>query len=121
MAYDTNNIFAKIIRGDLPSTKVFENDVAVSFRDIHPLAPIHVLVVPKGQYKDQYDFMSRASETEIVGFARALAATAEKAGLLEEGYRAISNSGVNGAPEVPHYHVHLLGGGPLGRMIAKKD
>lgn len=121
MTYDPNNIFAKILRGDIPCKKVFENDHALAIHDIHPQAPVHVLVIPKGEYENQTDFASRASEAEITGFMRALAEAVKIAGIAEDGYRAISNCGRNGAPEILHYHVHLLGGGPLGRMLAKRD
>lgn len=117
MTYDPNNIFAKILRGELPCKKVFENEYALAIHDINPKTPVHVLVIPKGEYKDQTDFTSHASEAEIVGFVRALGEAAKCAGIAEDGYRAISNCGRNGAPEVPHYHVHLLGGGRVGRMV----
>ena len=117
MTYDPNNIFAKILRGEIPCKKVFENDFALAFHDIQPKAPTHVLVIPKGSYENQSDFASRATETEIVGFMRALGAVAKEVGVADGGYRAISNCGVNGGQEVPHYHVHLLGGGLVGRMV----
>ena len=119
MAYDSNNIFAKILRGEIPCKKVYEDDFALSFHDIGPQAPVHVLVIPKGPYENQNDFAARASEAEMVGFMRALGKVAEMVGLTDGGYRAIANCGLNGGQEVPHYHVHLLGGGKLGRMVAR--
>jgi len=121
MTYDPNNIFAKILRGEIPCQKLYEDNFALAFFDISPQAPIHVLVIPKGPYKNQDAFMRDASDAEIVGFMRALGKIAQEADLVEGGYRAISNCGLNGGQEVPHYHVHLLGGGPLGRMVSKRD
>jgi len=119
-AYDPNNIFAKILRGDIPSTKIYEDDTAVAFNDIHPQAPQHVLVLPKGAYTDMDDFTARASDAEIAGLFRALGAIARKAGLHETGYRVISNCGADSGQEVPHLHLHLLGGKKLGRMLPRR-
>ncbi|MDD2324972.1 MAG: histidine triad nucleotide-binding protein [Alphaproteobacteria bacterium] len=119
MAYDSNNIFAKILRGEIPCKKLYEDDFALSFYDISPQAPVHVLVIPKGPYENQNDFAAHASEAEMVGFMRALGKVAEMAKLTEGGYRAIANCGLNGGQEVPHYHVHLVGGGKLGRMVER--
>lgn len=121
MTYDPNNIFAKILRGDIPCKKLYEDDFALAFFDISPQAPTHVLVIPKGPYKNQDAFSAEASDAEIVGFTRALGKVAALAKLPDGGYRVISNCGANGGQEVPHYHVHLLGGGPLGRMVARRD
>jgi len=121
MTYDPNNVFAKIIRGEIPCKKIYEDDFALAFFDISPQAPIHALVIPKGPYKNQDAFMGEASDAEIVGFARALAKVAKDIGLPDGGYRAIANCGLNGGQEVPHYHVHLLGGAPLGRMLSRRD
>lgn len=121
MAYDPTNIFAKILREEIPCTPVFENDHALAFADIHPQAPAHILIIPKGPYVDAADFAARASDAEIVGFQRAIGLVVAQAGLQSGGYRLISNSGANGGQEVPHYHVHLLGGRNLGRMLAKES
>lgn len=119
MSYDPNNIFAKILRGEIPCQKVMENAHALAFRDIHPQAPIHVLVIPKGAYRDHDDFAANASDAEMAGFTRAVAETAKLVGASEGGYRLISNCGANAHQEVPHYHVHILGGKALGAMLAK--
>ncbi|MDD3182601.1 MAG: histidine triad nucleotide-binding protein [Alphaproteobacteria bacterium] len=121
MTYDPNNIFAKILRGEIPCKSLYEDDFVLAFHDIQPQAPIHALVIPKGPYQNQDAFAVQATEAEIVGFTRALGKVAAMVGLVEGGYRSISNCGANGGQEVPHYHVHLLGGGSLGRMVSKKD
>lgn len=121
MPYDSNNVFAKILRGEIPCNRLFENEFALSFADIHPQAPVHILVIPKGEYTDQADFAARASEAEIAGFTRALGAVIKLAGVGETGYRLIANSGANGGQEVPHYHVHILGGRALGPMLARRE
>lgn len=115
--YDANNIFAKILRGDIPCKKVFENEYALAFHDITPQAPSHILVLPKGAYVDMDDFTARASDAEIAGLYRALGTIARDEGLSEGGYRVISNCGINGGQEVPHLHLHLVGGKKLGRML----
>ncbi len=120
MAYDPDNIFAKILRSEIPCKKIYEDDFALAFHDIHPLAPIHALVIPKGDYENQLAFTREASDKEIAGFMRALGEVVEMLGLQESGYRLISNCGVNGGQEVPHYHVHILGGAALGRMVEKR-
>ena len=117
MSYDTENIFAKILRGEIPCDKVFENEHALAFRDIRPQAPVHVLIIPKGGYVSSSDFSEKASAEELVGFMRAIRAVAEKMGVLESGYRLIANAGADGMQEVAHFHIHLLGGRPLGRML----
>lgn len=117
MSYDPQNIFAKILRGEIPCDKVCENDHALAFRDIHPKAPVHVLIIPKGAYVSSSDFSATASAEEIAGFMRAIHAAAEKCGVLESGYRLIANAGPDSHQEVPHFHVHLLGGRPLGAML----
>ena len=117
MSYDPQNIFAKILRGEIPCTKVFENDYALAFNDIAPQAPVHVLIIPKGAYESSSDFSAKASDAEHAGFMRAIHAVAEKTGVLESGYRLIANTGPHGHPDVPHFHVHLLGGRPLGPML----
>lgn len=122
MAYDDSNIFARILRGEIPNDTVAENEHALAFRDIRPQAPVHVLVIPRGAYVSYDDFAANASDAEIVGFHRLVAQVARSEGLMlaegSEGFRAITNAGENGVQEVPHFHLHLLGGRPLGRMLA---
>lgn len=117
MAYDENNIFAKILKGEIPCDKVYEDDYVLAFRDISPQAKSHILVIPKGQYVDLTDFSAKASAVEMEAFHRAVAKIVNDEGLIENGYRAIANSGDHGGQEVPHYHLHLLGGEKLGRML----
>lgn len=119
MAYDDQNIFAKILRGEIPCDKVYEDDTALAFRDINPQAPTHVLVIPKGPYESSQDFHATATDAEIVGYYRACATVAEQLGIVADGYRQLSNHGVNPHQEVYHYHAHLFGGCNLGRMIPK--
>jgi len=116
--YDRANIFARILRGEIPSRRVAENDHALAFHDINPQAPVHVLVIPKGPYVSSADFCATASEAEIAGFWRLVGQVAREMGLEEAGYRLLSNMGVDAGQEVPHYHVHLFAGRPLGRMVA---
>jgi len=118
--YDDANIFAKILRGEIPSTKVYENDWAYAFEDINAQAEIHTLVVPKGRYVSWDDFSQHASDEEIGGFVRAVGTVARQKGLVEPGYRLLANVGPHGGQEVPHLHVHLFGGEPLGPMIARR-
>jgi diadenosine tetraphosphate (Ap4A) HIT family hydrolase len=120
MSYDTNNIFAKILRGEIPAKKVFEDDYALAFHDITPQAPTHVLVIPKGPYATHHDFVASATPEEIAGFAKAIAEVARITGVANTGYRLISNCGSDAHQEVPHYHVHVLGGRQLGPMLVKK-
>lgn len=117
--YDENNIFARILRGEIPCKKVFENDYALAFEDINPQTPVHVLIIPKGAYVSMDDFANNGSNSEIVGFIRALGATAAILGLPQNGYRILSNIGNDGLQEVPHLHVHMFGGARLGKMIRK--
>jgi diadenosine tetraphosphate (Ap4A) HIT family hydrolase len=117
--YDDQNIFARILRGEIPSRKVFEDEWAFAFHDIHPLAPVHVLVIPKGRFVSLADFSARASEAQIAGFWRAVGAVARDLGLEAQGYRALANVGEHGGQEVPHFHVHIFGGRPLGRMLER--
>jgi histidine triad (HIT) family protein len=117
--YDEQNIFARILRGEIPCRRVFENEHALAFHDIGPQAAIHVLVIPKGLYVSFADFSSRASDAEISGFVRAVGQVARDLGLDEPGYRLLSNIGGDGGQEVPHFHVHLFGGGPLGPMLSR--
>jgi diadenosine tetraphosphate (Ap4A) HIT family hydrolase len=115
--YDENNIFAKILRGEIPCDKVFENEHVLAFKDISPAAPVHVLVIPKGAYVSVYDFGKNASAEEITTFWKAVSEISDELGLNDAGFRTIANTGSNGGQEVPHFHVHLLGGKPLGPML----
>ncbi len=116
--YDPANIFAKILRGEIPCNRVYEDEHALAFHDIAPQAPVHVLVIPKGPYVSWDDFSATASEGEIAGFVRAVGIVARQLGLVEPGYRLLANVGAHGGQEVAHLHVHLFGGKPLGRMIS---
>ena len=118
--YDDDNVFAKILRGEIPSTKAYEDDWAYAFEDINAQAEIHTLIVPKGRYVSWDDFSARASDEEIAGFVRAVGTVARQKGLVEPGYRLLANVGAHGGQEVPHLHVHLFGGEPLGPMIARR-
>ena len=115
--YDPDNIFARILRGELPSRKVFEDEWALAFHDISPQAPVHVLVIPKTPYCSFADFTAEASSEEIAGFFRAVGAVARMLGLEAPGYRMLANMGEHGGQEVAHFHVHLFAGRPLGRMV----
>lgn len=118
LPYDTSNIFAKILRGEIPCSKVYEDDWVLAFHDIAPQAPVHILVIPKGEWVSWDDFSTRATPDEISGFIRAIGHVARENGLVDPGYRLLANVGLHGGQEVPHLHVHLFGGAPLGRMIA---
>ena len=118
-AYDDQNIFAKILRGEIPARKVYEDDWALAFHDINPQAPTHILVIPKGAYVSWDDFSSQASDAEIGGFVRAVGHVARDAGLVAPGYRLLANTGLDSHQEVPHLHVHLFAGRPLGPMLAR--
>ncbi|MBO6504761.1 MAG: histidine triad nucleotide-binding protein [Kordiimonadaceae bacterium] len=120
MAYDPNNIFAKILRGEIPCNKVYEDEHALAFHDINPQAPVHVLVIPKGEYVSMADFTASAPEELVVGFMRAVGKTAETLGLVEPGYRTLANAGANAHQEVPHLHIHIFGGKPLGPMLDRQ-
>jgi histidine triad (HIT) family protein len=117
--YDDTNIFARILRGEIPSSKLFEDDYVLAFNDINPLAPTHILVIPKGRYVSWDDFSERASDQEIGAFVRAVGRIARAAGLVEPGYRLLANVGPNSGQEVPHLHVHIFAGRPLGPMLAR--
>ncbi|WCL54644.1 histidine triad nucleotide-binding protein [Gimibacter soli] len=117
MAYDTNNVFAKILRGEIPAKKVYEDEFALAFHDINPQAPIHVLVIPKGDYVSMADFTAHAPADLIAGFFRAVGTVAKDLGLVEPGYRILANAGTNAHQEVPHLHIHIFGGRPLGPML----
>ena len=117
--YDQQNIFAKILRGEVPNKTVLETEHSLAFHDINPLAPIHVLVVPKGAYVSWDDFTVKASDAEISDFIRAVGEVARTTGADQQGYRILSNMGKRGGQEVPHLHVHVFGGQPLGPMLAR--
>jgi len=117
--YDDNNIFARILRGEIPSRKVYEDDHALAFHDINPQAPQHVLVIPKGRYVSWDDFSATASDAEIAGFIRAVGQVAREAGMVEPGYRLLANVGPDSHQEVPHLHVHIFAGRPLGPMLVR--
>lgn len=119
MAYDDSNIFAKIIRGEIPCAKVYEDDHTLAFNDINPQAPVHVLVIPKGPYVSMDDFHANATDVEQAALVRAIGTVARMSGLAEDGYRVLSNIGNNGHQEVPHMHVHVVGGRPLGPMLMR--
>lgn len=118
-AYDPQNIFARILRGEIPNKTVLETAHTLAFHDIHPQAPIHALVIPKGAYVNFDHFAAEASAEEIVDFHRTAARVIEMLGASEGGYRGITNAGLHGMQEVPHYHLHLLGGRVLGRIVEK--
>jgi histidine triad (HIT) family protein len=117
--YDDQNIFAKILRGEIPNHTIYQDEWALAFHDINPQAAVHALVIPKGAYVSWDDFTARASDAEITGYIRAIGHVARLLGIAERGYRLISNIGRNGHQEVPHLHVHLFGGQALGGLLAK--
>ena len=119
MAYDRNNVFARILRGELPCTKVHEDAHVLAFRDIHPQAPSHVVVIPKGEYVSADDFSAKASDPELAAFMRAVATIAAAEGIAESGFRLIANTGVHGLQEVPHFQMHIVGGRDLGPMLRR--
>jgi histidine triad (HIT) family protein len=117
--YDDSNIFARILRGELPCRKAYEDGHALAFHDINPLAPVHILVIPKGAYVSWDDFSERGTEEELAGFVRAVGHVARSEGLVAPGYRLLANAGMDSGQEVPHLHVHIFGGKPLGPMLAR--
>ena len=120
MSYDNNNIFAKILRGEIPCDKIYEDDYVFSFHDISPQKKIHALVIPKGKYVDLDDFNSRATDKEIVGLLKGISIVAKKLGISVDtgkGYRTLSNLSEDGGQEVPHLHFHLFGGEKVGKMV----
>jgi len=119
LPYDDQNVFAKILRGEIPNRTVYQDEWTLAFHDIAPLAPVHILVIPKGAYVSWDDFTAKASDEEIAGFTRAVGHIAREHGLVEPGYRLLVNLGREGGQEIPHLHVHLFGGRPLGPMIAR--
>ena len=119
LPYDESNIFARILRGEVPSKWVYEDEHALAFHDVNPVAPTHILVIPKGPYVSWDDFSARASDAEIAGFVRAVGKVARDARAVESGYRLLANTGPNSGQEVPHLHVHIFAGRPLGPMLAR--
>ena len=117
--YDPGNVFARILRGELPCNRVYEDEHALAFHDLNPQAPVHILVIPKGAYVSWDDFSERASEAELVGFIRAVGKVARDIGLVGRGYRLLANIGRLAGQEVGHLHVHIFGGQPLGPMLAR--
>jgi len=117
--YDDTNVFARILRDEIPSRRVYEDEWAVAFHDLHPQTPVHVLVIPRGPYVSWADFSAHAPDAEIAGFVRAVGTVARQLGLEEPGYRLLANAGLDAHQEVPHLHVHLFGGRPLGAMITR--
>jgi len=117
-AYDQNNVFARILRGELPAKQVYADDHALAFHDLNPQAPVHVLIIPRGPWRSWADFSAQASDTEISGYIRAIGHVAKLLGLETPGYRLLANAGLEAGQEVPHLHVHLFGGQPLGPMLA---
>ncbi len=117
-SYNPSNIFAKILSGDIPCTKVAESDHALAFRDINPQAPSHILVIPKGAYVSMADFSAKASDAEIGDFIRLIGQVAREEGLEGDGYRILANHGDNAHQEVPHFHIHICGGRALGPLLA---
>ncbi len=117
MAYDPSNVFARILRGEIPCNKVYEDEHVLAFHDIRPQAPVHVLVVPKGEFEGMDDFAETASDAEIAALVRAVGKIARDLGVAEAGYRVLANHGPECGQEIPHFHVHLFAGRPLGRML----
>ena len=122
MTYDKNNIFAKILRGEIPCKKIYEDDYVLAFHDVNPQKKIHALIIPKGEYVNLDDFSSNATEKEIVGLTKGIAEAAKKLGVSEvvkgEGYRSLVNVGTHGGQEVPHLHFHIFGGEKVGKMVS---
>jgi diadenosine tetraphosphate (Ap4A) HIT family hydrolase len=119
MAYDRNNVFARILRGELPCNKVYEDEHVLAFRDINPQAPTHIVLIPKGEYVSVDDFAEKASEAEQAAIVRAIGRIAHSAGITEGGYRILSNHGAAAHQEVPHFHLHLFAGRDLGPMLSR--
>lgn len=120
MEYDKNNIFARILRKEVPAQIVYEDNYALAFHDINPKAPVHILVIPKGEFISFFDFTEKASPALVLGFERAIRQVIQDFNLQETGFRLISNHGIHGGQEVPHYHVHIFGGRPLGWMLSQE-
>ncbi len=119
MAYDDDNVFAKILRGELPANKVYEDDFVLAFDDINPKTPVHVLVVPKEAYVDYEDFIENAAPETVIGFFQAVHEVARVTGVAESGYRLVTNNGASAGQIVFHFHIHLYGGRPLGGMVPR--
>ena len=117
--YDPNNIFAKILRGEIPNKTVYEDEHVLAFHDIQPERKVHVLIVPKSAYRTVMDFAEHASDTEIINLWRAVPKVIDALGIREKGFRLINNFGEHGAPGVPHFHLHILGGEPVGPLVVK--
>jgi histidine triad (HIT) family protein len=117
--YDDSNIFARILRGEIPSKTVYEDERVLAFHDINPMAPTHILVIPKRPYVSWDDFSEKASDEEIAALVRSVGKIAREAGLVNDGYRVLANVGPNSGQEVPHLHLHIFGGRPLGPMLAR--
>ena len=120
MAYDRGNVFALILRGELPCDKVFEDEHVLAFRDIRPQAPVHIVLIPKGEYVSVDDFSEKASDAELATFMRAISRLGREAGVTESGYRILANHGPEAHQEVPHFHLHLFGGRDLGPMLRRE-
>ena len=121
MTYHDDNVFAKILRGELPANKVYEDDFVLAFDDINPMTPVHVLVVPKEAYVDYEDFIENAAPETVIGFFRAVQEVARVTGVAETGYRLVTNNGASAGQIVFHFHMHLCGGRPLGGMVRRAD
>lgn len=115
--YDDTNVFARILRGELPCSKVYEDEWALAFHDINPQAPTHIIVIPKGAYVSWDDFTAKASDAEMTGFIRAVGHVAREQGLVAPGYRLLANTGIHSHQEVPHLHVHIFAGKQMGLML----
>ena len=120
MAYDRKNVFALILRGELPCDKVFDDEHVLAFRDIHPQAPVHIVLIPKDEYVSVDDFSEKASDAELAAFMRAISRLGREAGVTESGYRILANHGPEAHQEVPHFHLHLFGGRGLGPMLRRE-
>ena len=120
MVYDRNNVFARILRGEIACTKAYEDEHTLAFRDINPQAPTHILVIPKGEYASLDDFSQNASDAEMASLVKALGQIARQEGVTESGYRILANNGAAAHQEVPHFHVHLFGGRDLGGMLPRR-
>lgn len=118
MGYDKNNIFARILRKEIPADIIYENEYALAFHDINPKAPIHIIVIPKGEYISFFDFSKQATPVFVHEFTKAIQHVIQSLGLQKEGFRLLSNHGLDAGQEVPHFHVHIFAGRPLGPMIA---
>lgn len=118
MTYDDTNIFARILRGEIPVKKIYEDDHVLAFHDAFPKAPVHALIIPKGKYLNMDDFNAKASEEEVLAFYRAVPKVVKELGVGEKGFRTIANTGADGGQEVPHFHIHIIGGKTVGPMVS---